>query len=143
MGERLRAGALVGADGAMGTLRCERGVRPGECPEALNLERPELLEEIADLYLDAGAEIIQTNTFGGSPMKLADYDLDGRTEEINVRAVESVRRAVGDCALVSGSCGPSTQILEPDGDAVPAELVAGLVRQPPARAGAGVRLPAR
>jgi len=108
-------GALV-ADGAMGTMLQKRGLKPGECPERMNLERPEVLEEIAGAYLDAGAEIIQTNTFGGSPLKLASYGLESRTEEVNARAVAAARKAVGDRAYLSASCGPSGRILEPYGD---------------------------
>ena len=64
---RLRSGAVLVADGAMGTLLFERGLEQGRSPESLNLERPEILEEVARLYFDAGAQIVQTNTFGGTP----------------------------------------------------------------------------
>ena len=110
--KRLGRGDVLVADGAMGTMLFERGLRPGQCPEAINLERPELLEEIAGLYFDAGAEIIQTNTFGASPVKLAMYGLEDKTGPINSLAVQAVRRVVGDRALVSGSCGPSGRLLK-------------------------------
>jgi 5-methyltetrahydrofolate--homocysteine methyltransferase len=100
----------------MGTMLLRRGLKPGECPERMNLEKPEILEEIARRYLSAGAEIIETNTFGGSPLKLQAYGLDGKTEEINRRAVAAVRRAIGDRAYLSASCGPSGRLLEPYGD---------------------------
>jgi 5-methyltetrahydrofolate--homocysteine methyltransferase len=113
--DRLRSGAVLVADGAMGTMLFRRGLRPGDCPEALNLERPELLEEIASLYLEAGADIIQTNTFGGSPLKLAAYGLDARTDEINRIAVAAVTKVAAGRAYVSGSIGPSGDMLTPYG----------------------------
>jgi len=126
--ERLARPGVLLADGAIGTLLLQRGLKAGECPERMSLERTEVLEEIARSYLEAGAEILQTNTFGGSPLKLAAYGLDGRTEEVNARAVAAVRRAVGDRAYVCGSCGPSGRILEPYGDAS-AELVSDSFRR--------------
>jgi 5-methyltetrahydrofolate--homocysteine methyltransferase len=138
--ERLAAGEILVADGAMGSLLMERGLEPGECPEALNLTRPELLREIAGLYLAAGADIIQTNSFGASPPKLAHYGLAERTEEINLAAVTAVRDAVGREALVSGSIGPSGKILEPYGDTDPAEVRSGFLRQVRALVEAGVDL---
>ena len=123
-----RAGVIV-ADGAMGTMLFERGVTPGECPEKMNLEKPEVLEEIAGLYLNAGAEILQTNTFGGSPLNLARYGLDDKTEEINARAVRAVRKVAGDKAYVTASCGPCGRILEPYGDTPEALVFESFVRQ--------------
>jgi 5-methyltetrahydrofolate--homocysteine methyltransferase len=93
---------------------------------------------VATLYLDAGAEVVQTNTFGGSPLKLAAYGLDDRTEEINRAAARAVRGAVGDRAYVSGSCGPCGRTLEPYGDAKPDDVRAGFVRQMGALVEAGV-----
>ena len=113
----------------MGTMLLRRGLKPGECPERLNLERSEVLEEIASLYLAAGAEILQTNTFGGSPLKLAPYGLDDRTEEINARAVRAARNVAGNRAYLYGSCGPSGRILEPYGDATEEEVFESFRRQ--------------
>lgn len=127
--ELLHAGKILVADGAMGTLLFEKGLKPGECPEALNLKDPRILTEIAALYLEAGAEIIQTNTFGASPAKLALYGLDAKTEEINRAAVRAVRNAIGDRAFISASCGPSGKILQPYGDADPDEIFSGFRRQ--------------
>jgi 5-methyltetrahydrofolate--homocysteine methyltransferase len=138
--DRLAAGEILVADGAMGTMLLERGLAPGACPEAFNLTHPEVLREIGGLYLRAGAEIIQTNTFGGSPLKLARYDLDGQTEEVNRAAVAAVRHAVDRRAYVSGSCGPSGRMLKPYGDTDPAEIRASFERQLRALAEAGVDL---
>jgi len=138
--ERINAGEILVADGAMGSLLFQRGLEPGECPELLNLTQPELLEEIARLYCEAGADIVQTNTFGASAVKLAEYSLDVETEEINRRAVACVREAVGDRAYISGSCGPSGKILKPFGDAEPEQLYQGFARQAAALVDAGVDL---
>jgi len=127
--ERLKSPGVLVADGAMGTMLLERGLEMGQCPEKMNLERPEVLTEIARLYLEAGADIIQTNTFGGSPLKLAQYDLDRQTEEINVAAVRAVRKAIGDKAYLSASCGPCGRLLKPYGDAEPSEVAEGFRRQ--------------
>jgi 5-methyltetrahydrofolate--homocysteine methyltransferase len=136
----IEAGEVLVADGAMGTLLMERGLAAGACPEEWNLSRPEVLEEIARLYLEAGAQVVQTNSFGGSPLKLAKYDLDDRTETINQAAVTAVRAAVGDKAFVSGSCGPTGCTLKPYGDTEPAAMAAGFARQIGALVEAGVDL---
>ena len=136
--ERLQEGAVLVGDGAIGTLLQQKGLRPGECPESVNLTHPELLEEIAGAYLEAGSDVLQTNTFGGSPAKLAQYHLEDRTEEINGNAVRAVRKVAGERAWVSGSCGPSGRILKPYGDADPDELYAGFRRQAAALIEAGV-----
>jgi 5-methyltetrahydrofolate--homocysteine methyltransferase len=138
--ERLRAGEVLVGDGAWGTLLMAQGLRPGEPPEAFNLARPEALEEIARRYLEAGADLVTTNTFGGSPARLRQYGLEARTEAVNRAAVEAARRAVGDRAYVSASVGPSGYLLKPYGDADPAEIGAGFERQLSALAAAGADL---
>ena len=65
--ERLAAGETLCGDGAWGTQLMARGLAPGACPESMNLSQPEVLAEVATLYLDAGADLVTTNTFGGSP----------------------------------------------------------------------------
>jgi len=127
--DRLKEGEVLVADGAMGTLLLDKGLQVGECPEALNLSKPEILKDIALSYLHAGADIVQTNTFGGSPMKLKEYGLEDKTEEINQRAASLVRESVNNRAYVSGSCGPSGRILAPYGDTEPEALYSGFERQ--------------
>jgi 5-methyltetrahydrofolate--homocysteine methyltransferase len=116
----------------------ERGLAPGEVPELFNLDRSAVIEEIAALYLDAGAEIITTNTFGGSPLRLESAGLADRTEALNAGAVAAVRRAVGDRDYVSASMGPTGRLLRPFGDTEPARMAAAFERQAAALAGAGV-----
>jgi len=136
--ERVKSGPVLVADGAMGSFLIGRGLVAGQAPESFNLERPEVLREVARAYLEAGAEVVQTNTFGGSALKLAAYGLDDRTEEINARAVEAVRETVDDAAYVSGSCGPCGRTLLPYGDADPDEVLESFHRQTGALVAAGV-----
>ena len=136
--DRLAGGEILVGDGAMGTMLFERGLKTGECPERWNLERPQVLEEIARLYVQAGADIVQTNTFGGSPLKLAQYALEDKTEAINTAAVRAVRKAVGDRVYVSASCGPCGRLLKPYGDTDPEEVAQSFERQLQAVADEGV-----
>ena len=125
---RLAAGDLLVGDGAMGTLLFERGLPPGEPPETMALEHPEVLEAIARLYVDAGADLVETDTFGGSPLKLALHGLEDRMEQVNTAAVRAARRGAGTGAYVVASCGPSGRVLEPYGD-VGEEVVAESFRR--------------
>ncbi len=127
--QRIRGGEVLLADGAMGTMLIEKGLKIGDCPERLNLDKTELLSRIAQQYFDAGADIIQTNTFGGSPLKLTQYSLEGKTEEVNVAAVKAVRKVVGNNAYVYGSCGPSGRMLKPYGDTEHREVLDSFKRQ--------------
>ncbi len=138
--KRIKAGQILVSDGAMGTALFEKGLNPGDCPETLNLTHGDLLREIARSYSEAGADIVQTNTFGGSAVKLSEYDLGAKTEEINSLAVTYVRESVKEGVLVSGSCGPSGKLLEPYGAGTPAELQDGFERQISALVSAGVDL---
>lgn len=103
-------------DGAMGTMLQARGLRPGQSPEELNLTLPEVVAGVHREYLDAGADIIVTNTFGGSRAKLEHYGLQDRVAEINARAVAIAREVCGDRAYVAASIGPTGQFVEPVGD---------------------------
>ena len=136
--ERLKRGDVIVGDGAVGTMLMQRGLKAGESPETYNLTKPEVLEEIASLYLDAGSEIISTNTFGASPMRLQQFSLDKETEAINRIAVEAVRRAVRGKAYISGSVGPSAKMLKPIGNAEPETIYASLLRQLSALLAAGI-----
>ncbi len=138
--ERLAAGETIVGDGAWGTMLMARGLRPGVPPETLNLSSPEAIEEVAALYLDAGADFITTNTFGGSPLRLRAYGLEDRLEPINRAAVEAVRRAVGGRAYVAASIGPCGHVLKPYGDGDPDEIAGGYARQLEILADAGADL---
>ena len=127
--ERLKQEKVLVSDGAIGSLLFVKGLNPGDCPERFNIEHPEVLTEIAQAYLQAGADIIQTNTFGASPLKLSDYNLDDKTEDINRKAVEIIKQAVESKALVSGSVGPTGKMLLPYGDIEPAAMQDNYKRQ--------------
>jgi 5-methyltetrahydrofolate--homocysteine methyltransferase len=136
--DRLAAGDVLVGDGAWGTMLLARGLRPGDPPEALTLAHPDLIESIARLYVEAGADLVTTNTFGGSPLRLRAFGLEAATAAINRAAVEALRRAVGGRALVSGSMGPVGHLLQPYGTVSAAEAAASFARQARALAEAGV-----
>ncbi len=129
--DRIKRGEILVADGAMGSLLMARArdLIKGKCPEVVNLSRPDILEEIARLYLEAGAEIVQTNTFGGSPLKLSDYGLEDKTEEINRAAVNAVKKVDAGKAYVSASCGPTGKMLKPYGNIGPEAMAENFTRQ--------------
>jgi len=136
--DRIESGEILLGDGAMGTMLIREGLKAGECPEMINIEKPQILEKIARLYFEAGADIIQTNTFGASPLKLAQYSLEDKTEEVNAAAVRAVRRAAGARAYVSASCGPCGRLLRPYGDTDPEEVYNCFKKQIQALVAAGV-----
>ncbi len=127
--DRIKAGEILVGDGAMGTMLFNKGLKMDQCPEKLNLENHTILEEVAQSYLDAGADLIETNSFGGSPLKLAMYSLEDKTEEINRIAIQSVRKVIGVSAYLSFSCGPTGRILKPYGDTDPEEMLESFKRQ--------------
>lgn len=102
-------------DGGMGTLLAEKGWSPPALPEEMNLHCPGTVLGIHNSYIASGAAIIETNTFGGSPVKLAARGLEGRAREINRLAAELARKAAGDRVLVAGSVGPLGELLSPFG----------------------------
>jgi len=103
-------------DGAMGTMIQEAGVTFTTAPERLNISHPQLIYEIHMAYVNAGADIIETNTFGGNRIKLANYGLEEEVHLLNKAAVELAKKAAGDKALVAASMGPTGKFLEPVGD---------------------------
>ena len=135
--DAILAGPLV-VDGAMGTQLYERGVLYSACFEELNLSRPELVAKVHEDYLRAGAQVIETNTFGANAMRLEKYGLQLRVREICEAGVAIARRAAQGRAYVVGAIGPSGYFL---GEASPEDLAkvkAALADQASSLVGAGV-----
>lgn len=114
---RLKRGVII-CDGAMGTYLNQKGVSYDRSFDELNLSRPELINQIHLEYIEAGAEIIETNTFGANSVRLSSYGLEEKVREINIKAVKTAREArdiSGKDVLIAGSMGPLGKQLEPYG----------------------------
>ena len=138
---RLADGVLV-ADGGTGTAYQQLGLPIGVAPEEWIEEHPERVLAVHQAFLDAGADIILTASFGGTSLRLRDTPLAGRTTQVNRRAAELAREAAnshGD-ALVAGSMGPTGMLVEPLGDLTPALAASAYAEQAAALAQGGVDL---
>jgi len=133
----LRSGKILVSDGAWGTFLQAKGLKPGECPELWNVEHPDIVFEIAQSYISAGSDMIETNSFGGSRLKLESYGLADRTFELNKAAAEISRKAAGDDHFVLGSVGPTGKILMM-GEVTPEEMYQSFVEQCQGLAAGGV-----
>ncbi|MDR7414937.1 MAG: homocysteine S-methyltransferase family protein [Armatimonadota bacterium] len=139
--ERLKQGPPILADGAMGTMLLAAGLPAGRPGEAWVLERPQAIAAVHRAYLDAGAELILTCTFGGNRARLHRLGLQDRVEEVNRRAVEIVRAVTGGRDVwVAGDMGPLGELLAPFGKRTYAEAVDLFAEQAGALASAGVDL---
>jgi methionine synthase / methylenetetrahydrofolate reductase (NADH) len=140
--ERLQAGPLL-CDGAMGTLLYAHGVPYERCFDELNLVQPDLIQRIHQEYLAAGAEIVETNTFGANRFKLVRYGLEDRVRDINFRAVKIAREArevSGQPVFLAGAVGPSGRTLAPAGEISPDDARAAFGEQIEALLEAGADL---
>lgn len=125
------------ADGGMGTSLVERGMTVGACFEALNLDDPELVLEVHRSFVEAGARLVETNTFAANPLALARHGLAGSVRDINQAGVEVARRSG---ALVAGSVGPLGVHLVPYGRVSKAHALDSYAAQISAQRDAGVDL---
>ena len=116
-------------DGAMGTLIYQRGVFVNVCYDELSASQPDLIREIHESYVRAGAEAIETNTFGANPVKLSSFGLAERTEELNTAGARIAREVAGDRVSVLGAVGPLGIRIEPFGPTAREEAVGYFRRQ--------------
>ncbi len=114
---RLVSDRIVFFDGAMGTMLLEAGLPPGGVPEMWNLERPNVVMGIYQQYFDAGADVVHTNTFGGTALKLGTKGHADQMEAINLAAVKLAKRVCPKNAFVAGDIGPTGEMLKPMGEA--------------------------
>ena len=112
--ERVGKEVLV-FDGGVGTHLYEKGVFINTCFDELNLTNPDIVREVHRDYVEAGADVIETNTFGANRFKLAAHGLEPRVHELNLQGARIARQVAGDSVLVAGSVGPLGVRLEPLG----------------------------
>ncbi len=129
------------ADGATGTNLFQVGLQAGDAPEMWNFDHPDRIEALHQGFVDAGADIILTNSFGGTRYRLKLHDAQDRVPEVNQRAAEiaphgSPTRPAASEVVVAGSMGPTGELFEPLGALTEADGVAAF-----ARAGPGARRP--
>jgi 5-methyltetrahydrofolate--homocysteine methyltransferase len=128
---RLRVGEVLVADGATGTMLQNEGLEAGRVPEAWLFDRPDQIRALHRSYIEAGADIILTCSFGGTRYRLEGDGLADRVMEVNRRAAELAREvaAEADGVFVAGDMGPTGQLLKPLGEVTPEEMAAAYAEQ--------------
>jgi 5-methyltetrahydrofolate--homocysteine methyltransferase len=132
---------VILADGAMGTMLFEAGLEFGDAPEMWNVLQPERVRAVHRQHLEAGSQLLLTNTFGGNRFRLKLHNLQERVEELNLAAAANLRAeidAAGLTAVAAGDIGPSGEILAPLGEMAYEEAVAGFAEQAAALLSGGV-----
>ncbi|HOS93264.1 MAG TPA: homocysteine S-methyltransferase family protein [Armatimonadota bacterium] len=128
------------ADGATGTELQKRLGNPGECYEALNQTHPDVVRDLAAAYAAAGSDIITTNSFGGSRLKLARVGLGSQARALSITAARLAREGAGSDVLIAGSMGSTGRLIEPLGDLSEEEAVECFSEQAAALAEGGADL---
>lgn len=137
----LESSGYMITDGAMGTVLFASGLDQGDPPELWNVDHPEQVAAVHQAYIDAGAQVLLTNTFGGNRYRLMLHNSQDRVEEVNHAAAVILREVVaknGDKALVAGDIGPSGQVLTPYGELSFQEAKEGFTQQAEALISGGV-----
>ncbi len=139
--ERAKSGERLVFDGGYGTALFAAGLLNGACPELWNDTHPEVVRGIHKGYFDAGSDIVETNTFGGTRLKLNEYQIGDRTSELNQKGAQLARSVCPPGGYVAGSIGPTSRLpveYEPLGDTSDEEYVATFKEQALALAEGGV-----
>ncbi|MGH7593922.1 MAG: bifunctional homocysteine S-methyltransferase/methylenetetrahydrofolate reductase, partial [Gemmatimonadales bacterium] len=127
--ELLADGRVHIVDGAMGTMLYDKGIFLNACFDELVVKAPDVVGEVHSAYADAGAELIETNSFGANPIKLAQYGLAGEVESLNAAAARLARRSAGVHCTILGAIGPLGVRIEPFGELGRDEAEAAFDRQ--------------
>jgi 5-methyltetrahydrofolate--homocysteine methyltransferase len=141
--ERIRAGEVLVFDGGYGTMLFAAGLANGACPELWNDTHSDVVAGIHKGYFDAGSQIVETNTFGGTRLKLNEYKLGDRTRELNVKGARLARSVAPPAGFVAGSIGPTSRLpaeYEPLGDTTDEEYFETFKEQAAALAEGGADL---
>jgi 5-methyltetrahydrofolate--homocysteine methyltransferase len=140
--ERLNGGEILVADGATGSNLQKMGLKPGQPPEDLIMDNPDIPFKLASMFVEAGSDIILTCTFGGTRLRMKDSKYQDRAPEVNTRAAELARKAASarDGVLVAGSMGPIGLLVKPYGPLEADEAKATFAEQAKALADGGVDL---
>lgn len=134
----LASNRFVVGDGAMGTMLQDAGLTTGGAPELWNVEQPDIVRGIYQAYADAGARIIETNSFGGTHFRLKLHQAQDRVAELNQAAAALAREAAGEDVLVAGSVGPTGELMEPMGNLTPETAADAFAEQAAALEAGGV-----
>lgn len=127
---RIAEGEILISDGAMGTFLQAKGLQPGESPEAWCLTHPDAVKSIAEAYIAAGSDIVETDSFGGTTYKQREFGLDMQVDEMNKASARLAKEAMGTRGYVAASVGPTGQIVEDEGgDVTEEDLYQAFVQQ--------------
>ena len=118
---RIKAGEILISDGAMGTFLHAKGLQGGECPESWCASHPKEVKEIAEAYVAAGSDLVETNSFGATSFKLKNYGFADKVHEFNFAAAKLAKEAIGNKGYVAASVGPTGHIVIEEGGDTTAE----------------------